>query len=100
MCVNLFYNFHFVNKIFCAGKLIYNEQNITNIYGNTSLQIGVKGYVTTHCFLVAVKSQTYHLSFCIQGRRARVTSGNIQVAKETYGNSAVNSILPIVFGFI
>src|SRR5690606_40576112 len=65
----LLHNLHFVNQMCCTCILVDDEQNISRIHINGSLQFRVKNHVACHCFDVSIKCQANQLSFSVQYRR-------------------------------
>ena len=43
----LFYNSHFINQVTAITQLVDNEENVADIYGDTTLEVVVEVDVTT-----------------------------------------------------
>mgnify|MGYP006390704323 CR=1 FL=1 len=79
----------FVNKPLCACVLLDNEEDITDIHSDGALKLRLEGYIARHRLPVAVEGKTDKLTLRVHNGRARVTTRNIAVYKECYGEVAI-----------
>ena len=64
----LFYYRHFINQVTAVAQLVDDEENVTDINGDTTLEVVVEIDVTAQRFPVAVESTTNQLSLAIDDR--------------------------------
>src|ERR1035438_2690006 len=78
----LFHQRHLLNKIRCAGKFIYHKKHISNININTALQFGIEGNITTHCFPITIKGNSYQLTISIHYRATGVATCDVIISNK------------------
>ena len=64
----LFYDRHFINQVTAVAQLVDDEENVTDINGDTTLEVVVEIDVTAQRFPVAVESTTNQFSLAIDDR--------------------------------
>ena len=83
---SLEYNRHLVDQVLCIRDLVHDEQHVTSIQIDTSLQVFLEINITGHSLGVSVKCGSDQLTVTIDHRRTGVTTCNIIVRDEVHGN--------------
>ena len=60
-----------------AHELVHDEQHVTNVDSNCTLQLWFVCNVSAHSFPVTVECNTNHVSVCVQYRASAVSSGDV-----------------------
>ena len=64
----LFYNRHFVDEVTAIAQLVDDEEDVADVYCDTTLQVVVEVDVATERFPVAVEGTTNQFAIAVDNR--------------------------------
>src|SRR4030095_2805227 len=77
---------HLVEQITRVGELLRNEQHVTNVHYQTTIQGSIINIITAQAFVVAVKSQADNLAAPVQHGATRIATRDVVGCQESDGH--------------
>ena len=73
----------------CSSELVYDEEDIADVYVDAALEIRLEHHVAAHGLPVSVECKADELATCVHDRASGVTSCDVIVAEERHRHLAV-----------
>ena len=96
----LTYQRQFIDQSGRPGILFDDEQNITDIDADRTLQPGFERDIPAHRLPVTVECKAYQLTFAVKHGTAGITAGNVVIAQETHTHGTFFGILAEILGTV